>query len=58
MDERIYQRDDGLDQVWQYSIMPLLEDLFYGQHDLEERYGLRQPRAKRHRAGSCPARQP
>ena len=40
MDDRIYQRDDGLDRVWQYSIMPLLEDLFYGQHDLEEHYGL------------------
>ena len=43
MDERIYQRDDGLDRVWQYSIMPLLEDLFYGQRDLAERYGLREP---------------
>src|SRR6266567_16262 len=40
MDERIYQRDDGLDRVWQYSIMPLLKDLFYGQRDLEEHYGL------------------
>ena len=40
MDERIYQRDDGLDRVWQHSIMPLLEDLFFGQHDLEEHYGL------------------
>jgi len=40
MDTRIYQRDDGLDRVWQYSIMPLLEDLFYGQRDLEEQYGL------------------
>jgi 5-methylcytosine-specific restriction protein B len=40
MDERIYQRDDGLERVWQYSIMPLLEDLFYGQRDLEEHYGL------------------
>jgi 5-methylcytosine-specific restriction protein B len=40
MDERIYQRDDGLDRVWQYSIMPLLEDLFYGQRDLDEHYGL------------------
>ena len=40
MDERIYQRDDGLDRVWQYSIMPLLEDLFYGQRDLAELYGL------------------
>ena len=40
MDKRIYQREDGLDRVWQYSIMPLLEDLFYGQRDLEELYGL------------------
>ncbi len=40
MDERIYQREDGLDRVWQYSIMPLLEDLFYGQRDLAEQYGL------------------
>ena len=40
MDERIYQRHDGLDRVWQYSIMPLLEDLFYGQRDLAELYGL------------------
>ena len=40
MDERIYQREDGLDRVWQYSIMPLLEDLFYGQRDLNELYGL------------------
>jgi 5-methylcytosine-specific restriction protein B len=40
MDERIYQRANGLDRVWQYSIMPLLEDLFYGQRDLAERYGL------------------
>jgi 5-methylcytosine-specific restriction protein B len=40
MDKRIYQRDDGLDRVWQYSIMPLLEDLFYGQRDLAGLYGL------------------
>jgi 5-methylcytosine-specific restriction protein B len=40
MDKRIYKREDGLDRVWQYSIMPLLEDLFYGQRDLEELYGL------------------
>jgi 5-methylcytosine-specific restriction protein B len=40
MDKRIYQREDGLSRVWQYSIMPLLEDLFYGQRDLEELYGL------------------
>ncbi len=40
MDQRIYARPDGLNRVWQYSIMPLLEDLFYGDHDLGERYGL------------------
>ena len=40
MDERIYRRDDGLSRVWQYSIMPLLEDLFYGQGDLDQHYGL------------------
>lgn len=40
MDERIYQRGDGLDRVWQYSVMPLLENLFFGQRDLDERYGL------------------
>jgi hypothetical protein len=27
----IYKRPDGLEQVWQYEITPLLEDLFYGQ---------------------------
>jgi len=40
MDPGIYHRDDGMDRVWQYSIMPLLADLFYGQSNLEERYGL------------------
>jgi 5-methylcytosine-specific restriction protein B len=40
MDKRIYQREDGLERVWQYQIMPLLEDLFYGQSDLDEHYGL------------------
>ena len=40
MDKRIYERVDGLDRVWQYSIMPLLEDLFYGQRDLADHYGL------------------
>ena len=35
MKRRIYQREDGLDRVWQYEIMPLLEDLFYGQRDLD-----------------------
>jgi 5-methylcytosine-specific restriction protein B len=45
MDPRIYQRGDGMDRVWKYSIMPLLADLFYGQDDLEERYGLDSLRA-------------
>ena len=40
MKEAIYERTDGLDRVWQYEIMPLLEDLFYGQRDLAEHYGL------------------
>ena len=40
MDPRIYQRDDGVERVWQYWIMPLLADQFYGQTDLEELYGL------------------
>jgi 5-methylcytosine-specific restriction enzyme B len=40
MDERIYRREDGLERVWQYQIMPLLEDLFYGQRDLNAHYGL------------------
>jgi 5-methylcytosine-specific restriction protein B len=47
MDERIYQRPDGLNRVWTYSIMPLLRDLFYGQDDLEERYGLASLRRSR-----------
>jgi 5-methylcytosine-specific restriction protein B len=38
--EKIYQLKDGLDRLWQYEIMPLLEDLFYGQRDLDEFYGL------------------
>jgi 5-methylcytosine-specific restriction enzyme B len=40
MNEQVYAKPDGPEQVWQYQIMPLLEDLFYGQHDLAERYGL------------------
>jgi 5-methylcytosine-specific restriction enzyme B len=40
MKRSIYDREDGLDRVWQYEIMPLLEDLFYGQRDLAEQYGL------------------
>ncbi len=40
MKPSVYARPDGLDRVWQYEIMPLLEDLFYGQRDLAEAYGL------------------
>jgi hypothetical protein len=40
MKPSIYARPDGLQRVWQYEIMPLLEDLFYGQRDLAEAYGL------------------
>jgi 5-methylcytosine-specific restriction enzyme B len=40
MKEEIYRGADGLDRVWQYDIMPLLDDLFYGQRDLAEQYGL------------------
>ena len=40
MKRSIYARPDGLERVWQYEIMPLLEDLFYGQRDLAEVYGL------------------
>ena len=36
----IYSRPDGLERVWQYEVMPLLEDLFYGQRDLGSHYGL------------------
>ena len=45
MKRSIYERPDGLERVWQYEIMPLLEDLFYGQPDLESRYGLPSLRA-------------
>jgi 5-methylcytosine-specific restriction enzyme B len=40
MKPSVYGRPDGLERVWQYEIMPLLEDLFYGQLDLDSRYGL------------------
>jgi hypothetical protein len=36
----IYERPDGLERVWQYEIMPLLEDLFYGEAALRDKYGL------------------
>ncbi|MHB1430531.1 MAG: McrB family protein [Streptosporangiaceae bacterium] len=40
MRRAIYERRDGLDRVWQHDIMPLLEDLLYGQRDLVGHYGL------------------
>jgi 5-methylcytosine-specific restriction protein B len=40
MKKSVYSRPDGLERVWQYEIMPLLEDLFYGQRDLASHYGL------------------
>jgi 5-methylcytosine-specific restriction enzyme B len=40
MDRRIYADDGGLERVWKYSVMPLLADVFYGQDDVEERFGL------------------
>jgi 5-methylcytosine-specific restriction protein B len=40
MKPAIYGRPDGLERVWQYEIMPLLEDLFYGQPDVAAQYGL------------------
>jgi 5-methylcytosine-specific restriction enzyme B len=40
MRSSVYAREDGLERVWEYEIMPLLADLFYGQRDLGERYGL------------------
>ena len=39
----MYEREDGLERVWEYEIMPLLADLFYGQRDLGEQYGLAEP---------------
>jgi 5-methylcytosine-specific restriction protein B len=45
MKPSIYDRPDGLERVWQYEIMPLLEDLFYGQADIGSRYGLPSLRA-------------
>jgi len=40
MKQSVYDRPDGLERVWTYEIMPLLEDLFYGQPDLSAQYGL------------------
>jgi 5-methylcytosine-specific restriction protein B len=40
MKESLYTRPGGLERVWEHEIMPLLEDLFYGQADLAAQYGL------------------
>jgi 5-methylcytosine-specific restriction enzyme B len=45
MKSSVHVRTDGLERVWEYEIMPLLEDLFYGQPDLAARYGLEALRA-------------
>jgi 5-methylcytosine-specific restriction enzyme B len=55
MKDKIYARSDGLDRVWQYEIMPLLEDLFYGQQDLAEHYGLA---SLRKAIGALPSAEP
>jgi hypothetical protein len=45
MKKAIYDRPGGVERVWQYEIMPLLDDLFYGQTDLSGRYALSSLRA-------------
>jgi 5-methylcytosine-specific restriction protein B len=40
MKTSVHEQPEGLERVWQYEILPLLEDLFYGQPDLAARYGL------------------
>jgi 5-methylcytosine-specific restriction enzyme B len=46
---------DGLDRIWRSSILPLLEEHFYGtETDVAARFGLPALRA----AGSAPAGQP
>jgi 5-methylcytosine-specific restriction enzyme B len=40
MKASVHDRPDGLERVWQYEIIPLLADLFYGERDLDSRYGL------------------
>jgi 5-methylcytosine-specific restriction protein B len=51
MKRPVYARPDGPERVRQYEIMPLLEDLFYGQRDLAEAYGLE---SLRKAVGSAP----
>ncbi len=45
MREEIYKRPDGLERVWQFDIMPLLEDVFFGKGNLDEQFGLPSLRA-------------
>jgi 5-methylcytosine-specific restriction protein B len=40
MKAAVHEQPGGLERVWQYEILPLLEDLFYGQPDLATQYGL------------------
>jgi 5-methylcytosine-specific restriction protein B len=40
MKAAVHEQPEGLERVWLYEILPLLEDLFYGQPDLATRYGL------------------
>jgi 5-methylcytosine-specific restriction protein B len=45
MKPAVYSRPDGLERVWEYEILPLLEDLLYGQPDVTAQYGLETLRA-------------
>jgi 5-methylcytosine-specific restriction protein B len=40
MRREIYEQADGLERVWRYDLMPLIEDMFYGQRDLAQLYSL------------------
>lgn len=47
MHRDIYQHEDGLDEVWQTAIMPLLEEAHYGDPpEVMERYRLRSLRKR------------
>lgn len=48
------ERDGGLDRVWQHSILPLLEEHYYGRHTREQvhdRFGLQAIRRAAERDG-------
>ncbi|MGH3321611.1 MAG: McrB family protein [Streptosporangiaceae bacterium] len=40
MRREIYEREHGLERVWRTDIMPLVEELYYGEEGIEERFGL------------------